>query len=44
MFKISTKRQAINDLLGISIKVKKGFIKVDSIKYNKDINYQKPIK
>ena len=44
MFKISTKRKAINDLLGISIKDKKGFIKVDSKKYNNDINFQKPIK
>ena len=41
---MKTKRQALNYLLGVSIKEKNGFIKVDSIKYNNDINFQKQIK
>ncbi len=35
-----TYRQAVNDLLGIDIKQKGISIKVESKKYNNDLNYQ----
>jgi hypothetical protein len=41
---MKTKRQALNNLLGISIKQKGIQIMVESKKYQKDINFQKSIK
>tara|TARA_R110002073_G_scaffold24811_1_gene83182 strand:- start:674 stop:802 length:129 start_codon:yes stop_codon:yes gene_type:complete len=41
---MKTKRQALNNLLGISIKQKGIQIIVESKKYENDINFQKSIK
>tara|TARA_R110002153_G_scaffold16909_4_gene59274 strand:- start:1331 stop:1459 length:129 start_codon:yes stop_codon:yes gene_type:complete len=41
---MKTKRQALNNLLGISIKQKGIQIMVESKKYQNDINFQKSIK
>jgi len=41
---MKTKRQALNYLLGISLKQKGTQVIVKSKKYNNDINFQNPIK